>query len=114
MMISYLAIGFSRQPIVDYNIPDLFHLVLLSLRGTIYQWLLVLTRARRNNQSSRVPHPPLMISTRNLPAMPSPDDLKRLTQSVAMLDAILQSKWPRCATLRVTHGFVFLRLWARS
>jgi antitoxin (DNA-binding transcriptional repressor) of toxin-antitoxin stability system len=26
-MISYLGIGFSRQAVVNYNIPDLFHLV---------------------------------------------------------------------------------------
>jgi hypothetical protein len=32
-MISYLGIGFSRQAIVDYNIPDLFHLVGFALPG---------------------------------------------------------------------------------
>lgn len=31
MMISYLAIGFSRQAVVNYNIPDLFHLVRFAL-----------------------------------------------------------------------------------
>src|SRR6266403_4572357 len=33
MMISYLGIGFSRQVVVDYNIPDLFHLVRFALPG---------------------------------------------------------------------------------
>jgi hypothetical protein len=33
MMISYLVIGFSRQTIVNYNIPDLFHLVRFALPG---------------------------------------------------------------------------------
>jgi hypothetical protein len=32
-MISYLVIGFSRQPVVNYNIPDLFHLVGFALPG---------------------------------------------------------------------------------
>src|SRR5260370_14105268 len=27
MMISYLGLGFSRQAIINYNIPDLFHLI---------------------------------------------------------------------------------------
>jgi hypothetical protein len=33
MMISYLGIGFSRQAVVNYNIPDLFHLVRFALPG---------------------------------------------------------------------------------
>ena len=33
MMISYLGIGISRQAIVNYNIPDLFHLVRFALSG---------------------------------------------------------------------------------
>jgi hypothetical protein len=33
MMISYLVIGFSRQAVVNYNIPDLFHLVRFALPG---------------------------------------------------------------------------------
>jgi hypothetical protein len=33
MMISYLVIGFSRQAVVNYNIPDLFHLVRFTLPG---------------------------------------------------------------------------------
>jgi hypothetical protein len=37
-MISYLGIGFSRQAIVNYNIPDLFHLVRFALTG---KWLQV-------------------------------------------------------------------------
>jgi hypothetical protein len=37
-MISYLGIRFSRQPVVDYNIPDLFHLVRFALSG---KWLQV-------------------------------------------------------------------------
>jgi hypothetical protein len=32
-MISYLGIGFSRQAVIDYNIPDLFHLVRFALPG---------------------------------------------------------------------------------
>jgi hypothetical protein len=32
-MISYLGIGFSRQAVVNYNIPDLFHLVRFALSG---------------------------------------------------------------------------------
>jgi hypothetical protein len=32
-MISYLGIGFSRQAVVNYNIPDLFHLVGFALPG---------------------------------------------------------------------------------
>jgi hypothetical protein len=32
-MISYLVIGFSRQAVVNYNIPDLFHLVRFALPG---------------------------------------------------------------------------------
>jgi hypothetical protein len=35
-MISYLVIGFSRQTIADYNIPDLFDLVGLALASN---WL---------------------------------------------------------------------------
>ena len=34
-----------------------------------------------------------MISTRNLGALPSIDDLRRLCQSLAMLDAILEPEW---------------------
>ncbi len=37
MIISYLGIGFSRQAIVDYNIPDLFHLVRFLLAGILLQ-----------------------------------------------------------------------------
>jgi len=37
-MISYLGIGFSRQAVVNYNIPDLFHLVRFALPG---KWLQV-------------------------------------------------------------------------
>jgi uncharacterized protein (DUF4415 family) len=36
-MISYLGIGFSRQAIVNYNIPDLFHLVGFALPGVRLQ-----------------------------------------------------------------------------
>jgi hypothetical protein len=32
-MISYLVIGFSRQAVVNHNIPDLFNLVRLALPG---------------------------------------------------------------------------------
>jgi hypothetical protein len=32
-MISYLGIGFSRQAVVNYNIPDLFHLIGFALPG---------------------------------------------------------------------------------
>jgi hypothetical protein len=32
-MISYLGIGFSRQAIIDYNIPDLLHLVRFAFSG---------------------------------------------------------------------------------
>ncbi len=34
-----------------------------------------------------------MISTRNLAALPGIDDLRRLCQSLAMLDAILEPEW---------------------
>ena len=37
MMISYLGIGFSRQAVVDYNIPDLFHLVRFAFTGVRLQ-----------------------------------------------------------------------------
>jgi hypothetical protein len=37
-MISYLGIGFSRQAVVNYNIPNLFHLVGFALPG---KWLQV-------------------------------------------------------------------------
>ena len=33
MMISYLGIGFSRQTVIDYNIPDLFDLIGFALTG---------------------------------------------------------------------------------
>ncbi len=33
MMISYLGFGFSRQAVINYNIPDLFHLVRFALPG---------------------------------------------------------------------------------
>ena len=33
MMISYLGISFSRQAVIDYNIPDLFHMVWFALPG---------------------------------------------------------------------------------
>jgi hypothetical protein len=36
-MISYLGIGFSRQAVVNYNIPDLFHLVRFALPGVRLQ-----------------------------------------------------------------------------
>jgi hypothetical protein len=36
-MISYLGIGFSRQTVVNYNIPDLFHLVWFALPGVRLQ-----------------------------------------------------------------------------
>jgi hypothetical protein len=32
-MISYLGIGFPRQAVINYNIPDLFHLVRFALSG---------------------------------------------------------------------------------
>src|SRR6266403_1984360 len=32
-MISYLGIGFSCQAIIDYNIPDLFHLIGFAFAG---------------------------------------------------------------------------------
>jgi hypothetical protein len=32
-MISYLGIGFSRQAVINYNIPDLFRLVRFALPG---------------------------------------------------------------------------------
>jgi hypothetical protein len=32
-MISYLGIGFSRQAVVNYNIPDLLHLVRFAFPG---------------------------------------------------------------------------------
>src|SRR6266446_7563801 len=34
MMISYLSIGFSRQAIIGYNVPDLFHLIGFAFAGT--------------------------------------------------------------------------------
>jgi hypothetical protein len=36
-MISYLGIGFSRQAVVNYNIPDLFNLVRFALPGVRLQ-----------------------------------------------------------------------------
>jgi hypothetical protein len=36
-MISYLGIGFSRQTVINYNIPDLFHLVRFALPGVRLQ-----------------------------------------------------------------------------
>jgi hypothetical protein len=37
MMISYLGIGFSRQAVVNYNIPDLFHLIRFAFPGVRLQ-----------------------------------------------------------------------------
>ena len=35
----------------------------------------------------------LMISTRDLPKLPNPDALKKLTRAFAMLDAIIEPEW---------------------
>jgi hypothetical protein len=37
MIISYLGIGLSRQAVVNYNIPDLFHLIRFALAGVRLQ-----------------------------------------------------------------------------
>jgi hypothetical protein len=45
-----------------------------------------------------------MISTRDLTALPRIEILKKLTQSLAMLDAIIMKEWRQCETVRAMVG----------
>src|SRR6266478_3997278 len=50
MMISYLVIGFSRQAVVNYNIPNLFHLVRFAATGKHWRVGQALASGRRKRK----------------------------------------------------------------